>query len=154
MHVPATLGISRPGSREWTKSASPCSWRSLLKSPAPLAHAPRSVHKSRSIPQAFFKLLLLCCILVGPFIVLPSPLLHPHVPRPSHGQFQGSFRSRLGLCPSYPLQYGLYSTFSHRESVLSVLVVFWVTYTDVGIIYLYAWASVSLRSNTFFFKSS
>ena len=43
-----------------------CSWRSLPKIPAPVAHALRLVSKSPSwIHQAFDRLLLLCCILGG-----------------------------------------------------------------------------------------
>ena len=47
-----------------------CSWRSLPKIPGPPAYALRLIDKSSCIPQAFFKLLLLCYISAGLFIVL------------------------------------------------------------------------------------
>ena len=44
----------------------------------------------------------------------------------------GPFCSCLCLCPSYPLQCGLFSTFSCGECSASVLIIFWVIYTDGG----------------------
>ena len=61
----------------WRRELAPTSsfvlGRSLPKIPAPLVHTLRLVNKlvnKSPIPQAFFKLLLLCCLSAGLFAVL------------------------------------------------------------------------------------
>ena len=64
-----SMCLGRGWGRKWCLSTL-CSWRDLPRIPAPPAHTLRLVNIFSHKLQAFFKLLLLCCISVGLFVVL------------------------------------------------------------------------------------
>ena len=68
---PTGVFRTRDGKENWHAPALFFSWRGLPMIPPLVAQVLRLVNKSSShIPQAFFKLLILCCISASPFIVL------------------------------------------------------------------------------------